>query len=91
MLVFTVEEPHRTLFGKEPIYCDDRLVGATTSAAFGYTIGKPVALGYVAAEPGQDPSDLALQSYHIDIAGERVAAVASLTPPYDPERHRLRS
>ena len=33
--------------GNEPVYADGEIIGKTTSAAFGYRIGKPVALALV--------------------------------------------
>ena len=67
------------------------LVGRVSSAAYGHTLGRCVALGYVTApEPGTPPSWYRSGSYEIEIAGERVPADASLRPMYDPASERPR-
>ena len=58
-----------------------------TSAAFGYRVGRPVALGYLEAEliDGNDEFVTAL-----DIAGQMSPAIASLQAAFDPRGHRMR-
>ncbi len=71
--------------GNEPVYAGDRLVGITTSGAFGYTVGRSLAFAYVeppAAAPG---TRLAVQ-----ILGDRRPAVVLAAPAYDPDHARLR-
>ncbi len=73
--------------GDEPVYAGDRLVGQATSAAFGYRVGRPVALGWL------DPSLFAGgagAAVMLDIAGERHAGTASLRAAFDPTGARLR-
>ncbi|WP_186047564.1 GcvT family protein [Burkholderia gladioli] len=73
--------PDVTLWGGEGILRDGRPVGTLSSAAFGHTLGAPVALGVVACDPGQpDPS---LGRYEIELAGERLAASPHQFPPTD--------
>ena len=91
LLMFTADDPACLLFGDEAIYRDNRPVGAITSAAFGHTIGQPVALGYVTSEDEENPSKLPQTVFQIDIAGKRISASASFSSPYDPTRRRLRS
>jgi len=66
LVSLTLDDPQRLLFHDEPIYCDGKLVGRITSGAFGHTLGRAVALGYVQVPLGKH--------YEIDIAGERVPA-----------------
>jgi len=64
-----------------------RIAGQVTSAAFGYRVGRPVALGYLEAglvEFG-DKLDAAL-----DIAGQMSPAIASLQAAFDPRGQRMR-
>ncbi len=68
--------------GHEPIYVGGDIVGQTTSAAFGYRVGRPVALGFV---KGEMPSRA-----EIDIAGSRFGASVSLGPAFDAEGIRMR-
>jgi len=70
----------------DAIYCDGKQVGTVTSAAFGYTIGKAVALGFV-------PNDLAQSGVEVQIrseAGEAHPAIVERRPLYDPDAARIR-
>ncbi|WP_246797207.1 GcvT family protein [Burkholderia perseverans] len=74
--------PDVTLWGGEAILRDGVAVGTLSSAAFGHTLGLPVALGVVSCAPGApDP----LQGrYEIELAGERLAATVRLPASADP-------
>ena len=91
LAVFTLDEAEPLLLGNEPIYRDGVCVGLTTSAAFGHTIGRSVALGYVENEDGVDRSFIESGSYEIELATERHMVKVSLRPPYDPKGLRVRS
>lgn len=43
----TFEDLYAASIGHEPIYLKDDIIGQTTSCAFGYRVGKPVALAHV--------------------------------------------
>ena len=47
------------------------MVGAMTSAAFGHTLGRAVAMGYVTREEGVDAAYLEQARFEIEIAGDR--------------------
>ena len=67
--------------GGEPIVCQGEYVGQVTSAAYGATVGRSVALGYVRTL-GQPVEDLIEGGgFEIEIACERFSAKASLDPP----------
>ena len=70
--------------GHEPVYADGRIVGHTTSAAFGFRIGRPVALGHVRAD-GIDGRQV-----EVDIAGVRHAARMQFAPAFDPAGERMK-
>ena len=40
----TLDDPRHVVMGKEPVFHDGRLVSYVTSAAYGYTIGRGLAL-----------------------------------------------
>jgi 4-methylaminobutanoate oxidase (formaldehyde-forming) len=87
-----VDAPHTNLWGNELILRDGVPVGFVTSAAFGHTLGKPVALGLITRSDGlADKQWLNDASYSIDLAGARFAATVSLTAPYDPMGARVRT
>ena len=86
-----VDAPHTKLWGGEPILRNGAPAGFVTSAAFGHTIGKPVALGLVSNAHGAlDAAWLDAGRYKIDLAGERYAAAVSLKAPYDPASSRTK-
>jgi glycine cleavage system aminomethyltransferase T len=91
-----VDDPEATPVHDEPVYRGGVLVGRVGSAAFGYTLGRPVALGYVDASavlgPGVpvDRSFFEAEPYEIEIGGQRVLAHGSLRPLYDPASERVR-
>ena len=60
-----------------------RVLGVTSSGGFGYTVGKPIAYGYVpAADAGHD-------DYEIEVHGETVPARRLKRAAWDPDRKRL--
>jgi heterotetrameric sarcosine oxidase gamma subunit len=88
---FLLSDPKPLLYHDEPIWLADRIVGRTTSGAYGHTLGGAVALGYVALGEGLTAADIASTTFEIEIAGERTLARASLSPMYDPKGVRIRS
>jgi len=87
-----VDAPHTNLWGGELVLRDGAPAGFVTSAAFGHTIGRPVALGIVNA--GNAPLTkewLDAGRWEIDLAGDRHMAAVSLKAPYDPASLRVRS
>jgi len=89
---FTLADPDALAYHDEPIYRDGALVGHLTSAAYGHTLGRAVALGYVTApSPGTELSWFTAGNYEVEIACEKVPAQASLRPFYDPAAQRPKS
>jgi 4-methylaminobutanoate oxidase (formaldehyde-forming) len=88
---FVLDDPEALPLGDEPIWSGGRMVGSTTSAAYGHSVGRAVAMGYVAREEGIDAAYLGQARFEIEIAGDRVAARGSLRAPYDPHGLRIKS
>ena len=87
-----IDAAHTNVWGSELILRNGEPIGSITSAAFGHTIGKPVALALIARTDG--PADRAWIEdgrYEIDLAGERYSAAISLKAPYDPDSQRVKS
>ncbi len=71
--------------GGEAILANGEVVGFTTSANFGHTVGKPICYGYV-------PAGLAADTvFEIEVYGEAHPATRHVRPLYDPTNLRLTS
>lgn len=70
--------------GHEPIYDGDIIIGHTTSAGFGYRIGKPVALAHAHAD------DLDGKDVFVAVTGQKYKARLQFAPAYDPSGRRMR-
>jgi dimethylglycine dehydrogenase len=70
--------------GGEPIFRNGTGIGRVTSGAYGYHVGKSLALGYVKnAGPGDEVEVMVLGRPHKAVILDR--------PPFDPEGERLRA
>lgn len=89
LVTFVLVDPEAYPLGHEPIIRDGRDSGMVTSAAYGHTLGRGIVMGYI--DGGDVGREAVLGStYHIEIAGERFAAMPHLRAPYDPAGSRLR-
>ena len=84
--LFEIDAVTADASGGEPIFLTDGTpVGQVSSAAYGFSVGKSLALGYVKAgsvKPGQD--------LHIAVLGRPHTARMLAEPPFDAEGLRLR-
>jgi 4-methylaminobutanoate oxidase (formaldehyde-forming) len=97
MTTIIIDDPHANPLGDEPVYLGDELIGQVTSAAYGYRVGRPIALAYLATarltsangqnERGEDKSCIAIE---LDMAGERISGRAQLGAAFDPAGTRLK-
>ena len=71
--------------GQEPIFRRNKIIGQTTSCAFGYRVGKPVALGRVST-PLSDGEQV-----HVSIAGDHYVATVTNGALFDPDGSLMRS
>ena len=58
---------------------------------YGHTLGAAIGLGYVKNEEGVDADFVKSGTYELEVAGQRIAASASLRPMYDPKSERIKS
>ena len=91
LVQFVLTDPEPLLFGGELILRDGQSVGEVTSAAYGHTLGRSVALGWVRNADGVDRAYIEAGAYELDVGGERFAATAHLRSPYDPKGARIRA
>ncbi|KEF54687.1 uncharacterized protein A1O9_09129 [Exophiala aquamarina CBS 119918] len=80
----TVDNSSSVVLGKEPVFHNGKPAGYVTSAAFGHTIGKPIAYAWLPAsiEVGE--------AVEIEYFGTRYCATVRAEPVYDPKMTRLR-
>jgi 4-methylaminobutanoate oxidase (formaldehyde-forming) len=89
---FKLEAQQPLLYHNEPIWRNGRIVGRTSSGMFGHTLRCPLAMGYVENEGEPVTTDwVNAGRYELEVAAERVPAVASLQPFYDPQSLRVRA
>jgi 4-methylaminobutanoate oxidase (formaldehyde-forming) len=79
------------LLGRETILRDGQFAGYLTSGGYGYTVGRPIGLGYVRNAGGVSDDYLASGSYELIVANEPVAATMHLGPLYDPDNLRVKA
>ena len=90
LLQFRLTDPEPLLFHNEAVVRDGQIVGPVTSGNYGHFLGGAVGLGYVPCT-GQSDADILGSTYEIEVAGVRHAALAALTPMYDPKSERVRA
>jgi dimethylglycine dehydrogenase len=87
LVMFEVEATIADASGGEPIFLPDGTpIGRVSSGAYGFSVGKSLALGFVAtahAEPGTEVS--------IAILGQDHRGIILAEPAFDPKGERLRS
>jgi dimethylglycine oxidase len=80
----TIDDRRSVVLGHEPVFVDGRPAGYVTSAAFGHTIGAPIAYAWLpaSATPGT--------AVEIEYFGRRIPATVATEPLVDPEMARIR-
>ncbi|MBI1495038.1 GcvT family protein [Halocynthiibacter styelae] len=84
LMTVIVENDSANPLGHEPIYLGDKIIGHTTTATYGYRIGKPIALAYVHAEDADGVNA------EIDIAGVRFPVRLQNACAFDPSGLRMK-
>ncbi|MGB1146905.1 MAG: glycine cleavage T C-terminal barrel domain-containing protein, partial [Alphaproteobacteria bacterium] len=85
LVTLIFEDPTANPLGHEPIYWEDKIIGTTTTAAFGYRIGRPVALAHI------DDLSATAQVVQVQVTGKSYAAKVQLEPAFDPTGSRMRT
>jgi glycine cleavage system aminomethyltransferase T/glycine/D-amino acid oxidase-like deaminating enzyme len=80
----TIDDGRTVVLGKEPVFVDGVASGYVTSAAYGYTVGRPIAYAWLPAS-----ADVG-SSVEIEYFGRRVAATVAAEPLVDPGMERIR-
>ena len=85
LISLSFQDENAVPLGNEPVLAGGRIIGKTTSAAFGYRIGRPVAIALVESDAVIDGG-----AVEVNIGGEIVAAGMSVAPLFDPSGARMR-
>ncbi len=83
-----LDSPDAWPLGNEPVYHAGEIIGKTTSAAFGYRVGKPVAIAQVKTRIASGLDGLKVD---VDIARSQNAGVILTNPAFDPSGSRMRT
>jgi 4-methylaminobutanoate oxidase (formaldehyde-forming) len=91
LATFTTEREDVVLLGRETILRDGGFAGYLTSGGYGYTIGRPIGLGYLRNPEGVTEDWIRSGTYQLVVAGETVAATLTFAPLYDPKSERVKA
>ncbi len=87
IVTIILDDENAVPLGNEPVYFEGQTAGKTTSAAFGYRIGKPVAIADITLAEARIEG----AKVEIDIAGEFFRGHVTLLPAFDPKGSRMRN
>ena len=85
LVYLTVDTDNADPLGNEPVYEGERIIGITTSGAYGYTAQRTIVFAYVESKYAAIGTE-----FDIAILGDRRRAVVIDEPIYDPGNERLR-
>lgn len=92
LVQFQLEDTAPMLYHDEPIWRNGEIVGRLTSGSYSHSIGSAIGLGYVSQDGAIiDKAFVDDGTFEIEVAGQRFAARASLSPLYDPKSLRVKS
>jgi dimethylglycine dehydrogenase len=81
-----VDAENADCLGNEPVLSADRVVGVTTSGAYGFAVQKSLAFAYLTPEIAHDPGRI-----EVMVRGIKCAARILAQPAWDPGSERLRA
>jgi dimethylglycine dehydrogenase len=87
LVTLDIEAVDADASGFEPVKLDGRLVGYTTSGAYGHFVGQSLALAYV----DRDVVAMGDAALTVDVIGETRAARLLTAPAFDPKGARIRA
>ncbi len=85
LVLLDIDATDADALGDEPVWHDGRVVGYTTSGAYGHHVQRSLALAYVDTDVAESRPPLL-----VSVVGERRAATVLERVPYDPEGALLR-
>jgi 4-methylaminobutanoate oxidase (formaldehyde-forming) len=91
LATFVCDDENVVLIGRETILRDGEAIGYLSSGGYGYTIGRPIGLGYVKRTEGVDKTWALAGRYELVVAEQRRACRIGFAPLYDPRGERARA
>jgi sarcosine dehydrogenase len=88
---FVCDDEDVVLIGRETILRDGEPVGYLSSGGYGYTLGRPIGLGYIKRAEGVSEAWALGGAYELVVAQERRRCWISFAPLYDPKGVRVKS
>lgn len=89
LVMFCLQSPQPVLFHEEVIRMNGEIAGYITSGAYGFTLGRSVAMGYVKHADGVTKDLVGGADWSIELACETHSAQASLRPFFDAAGDRV--
>ncbi len=86
LVTLAIEATDADASGFEPVKCEGRLVGYTTSGAYGHHVGQSLAMAYVDRDIVREAPALS-----VDVVGESRAARVLREAAWDPNGERIRA
>ena len=86
LVLLEVDTKDAHCMGSEPVLADGKIIGITTSGAFGMRVERSLAVAYVEAEYAAQGRQL-----QVDLLGQRLTATVHREPIYDVANARLRA
>ena len=88
---FICDDEDVVLVGRETILRDGEPVGYLTSGGYGYTLGRPIGLGYIRRPEGVTQEWAAAGQYELVVAQSHKRCRMSFAPLFDPEGLRMKA
>ena len=86
LVYLEVEAKDADVLGNEPVLCNGKIIGLTTSGAYGFRVKKSLAFAYIEASFNEIGKELS-----INIQGEKIKTKIIQEPAFDPDNERLKS
>ncbi|MBB5912188.1 glycine cleavage system aminomethyltransferase T/glycine/D-amino acid oxidase-like deaminating enzyme [Nocardia transvalensis] len=81
----TIDDRRSVVLGQEPVFLDGEPCGYVTSAAFGHTVGAPIAYAWLPAS-----AEIGAR-VEIEYFGARISATVTAEPLFDPAMTKIKS
>jgi 4-methylaminobutanoate oxidase (formaldehyde-forming) len=78
------------LLHDEPIFCNGKIIGLTTSGAWGFRVNKSLGIASLEHSDGINGQFLASREFEIEVACERYPIEVRLGGFYDPKNERMK-